>query len=267
MKRRVSPLDYAFAIGQVRALENFLIQREVFEEAADSGLEEALRLFVEADSYSAQLLHVKDSRQLEELLSKELESLQKQVSALLLDAELQDLLHLDSLADISKAASSVENEFIRDYLRHYIDLYNIKSFLRLQILGEPLERLEKVLGAAGFIPSQEFVRLYHQDVTALINRMEFVQKGSATLDYAYYLAEAIHKVTQQRNFLYIEKAINDFLIQILRPAKYICFGPEPIIAYYFAKVNEIHLIRMIVLAKFNALPQELWKERLNAVYA
>lgn len=248
-------------------MENFLIRKEVFEEAADSGLDEALRLFVEADSYSAQLLHVKDSRQLEELLSKELENLQKQVSALLLDEELQDLLHLASLTDISKATSSVENEFIRDYLRHYIDLHNIKSFLRLQILGEPVEKMGKVLGAAGFIPPQEFVRLYHQDVAALINRLEYVQKGSLTIDYAYYLAEAIHKVTQERNFLYIEKAINDFLIQILKPAKYLCFGPEPVIAYYFAKVNEIHLIRMIVLAKFNALPVELWKERMNGVYA
>jgi V/A-type H+-transporting ATPase subunit C len=65
----------------------------------------------------------------------------------------------------------------------------------------------------------------------------------------------------------LEKASHNFLMQALKPAKYLSFGPEPILAYYFAKVNELNLIRMIVLAKLNAVSLDLVKERLNTVYA
>ncbi|MGE5197873.1 MAG: V-type ATPase subunit [Deltaproteobacteria bacterium] len=54
---------------------------------------------------------------------------------------------------------------------------------------------------------------------------------------------------------------------MLKPAKYFTFGPEPLIAYYFAKNNEIGLIRMIILAKLNDVPAAIVKERLNTVYA
>jgi len=81
------------------------------------------------------------------------------------------------------------------------------------------------------------------------------------------LGEAIRKLERESSFVALEKEINDFLIQILKPAKYLSFGPEPILAYYFAKVNEINLIRMIILAKLNNVPSDLVKERLNNVYA
>jgi len=81
------------------------------------------------------------------------------------------------------------------------------------------------------------------------------------------LGEAIQKMAKENSFLYLEKAINDFLTQILKEAKYINFGSEPILAYYFAKANEINLIRMIILAKLNNLARDLVEQRLNAVYA
>jgi len=40
-----------------------------------------------------------------------------------------------------------------------------------------------------------------------------------------------------------------------------------VLAYYLAKVNEINLMRLIILAKLNGLPADLVKERLNNVYA
>ena len=65
----------------------------------------------------------------------------------------------------------------------------------------------------------------------------------------------------------LEKAICDFLMRELRTAKYVTFGPEPVVAYYFARVNEINLMRMIILAKLNNFSSEFVKERLNLTYA
>ncbi|MBM3251698.1 MAG: V-type ATP synthase subunit C, partial [Candidatus Omnitrophica bacterium] len=79
--------------------------------------------------------------------------------------------------------------------------------------------------------------------------------------------DAIKNLIEQKSFLMLEKAINDFLMETLKPVKYISYGPEPLMAYYFAKTNEINLIRMIILAKLNDVSKDLVKERLNAVYA
>jgi V/A-type H+-transporting ATPase subunit C len=263
----VSPLNYAFAVGKVRALERFLIKAEVFEEAMESDLDEALRVFAEADLYSDELLHVKDSRQLETVLNQELLKLKKLVSELLLDKGLLGLLDISPIECLEKILKDFPSEFLQDYLMHLIDMYNIKTFLRLYILGEPREELQKKLACGGFIKKEDFLVLYSQDLPAFLNRLEYVNKHYRIIDYAFYLAEAIKKMQQDNSFVALEKEINDFLIQMLKPAKYFIFGPEPVLAYYFAKINEINLMRMIILAKINNLPVSLVKERLNSVYA
>ena len=72
---------------------------------------------------------------------------------------------------------------------------------------------------------------------------------------------------KESSFIGLEKAMHDFLIRILRPARYLSFGPEPLLAYYFTKVNEINLMRMIILVKLNNFGVDTAKERLNFAYA
>ena len=112
-----------------------------------------------------------------------------------------------------------------------------------------------------------FLQLYEQDLSVFLYRLEYIHKNERMIDYASFLRNPIQRIKEENSFVALEKAINDFLISVLKPAKYISLGPEPLLAYYFAKVNEINLIRMIILAKFNDVPDTLVKERLNAVYA
>lgn len=264
---QVSPLNYAFAIGKIRSLEKFLIKPAVFQEAIESNLAEALKLFVEANLYSEALLHIKDSQQLEEVLNEELRKLKKLISDLLLDKGLIDLLDLDDLASAQKCAKSYGSQFLEDYLKYLIDMHNIKTFLRLYILKEPPEKLNQLITCQGLIEKEVFLKLYSQDLTAFLHRLEYVHKESRIINYAYFLREAIQKLVKVNSFVALEKAINDFLISAIKPAKYLTFGPEPLLAYYFGKRNEINLIRMIILSKLNNVSQDLVKARLNSVYA
>ena len=265
---RQSPLNYAFAIGKIRALENFLIRREVFEEAIESNLSDALRLFVESDFYADELLHIKDSRQLEIVLSKELQKQKKLITDLMLDKNLLSLIELNTLECVDDVLKSYPSQFLQDYFMHLIDLHNIKTFLRLHILKEPKDKLENLLKpCAGFIKKDTFLKLYDKDLSVFLNRLEYVHKHGRILDYASILRGPIQKLQQENSFVALEKATNDFLIQVLKSAKYLSFGPEPLLAYYFAKVNEINLMRMIILAKLNNVSSDLVKERLNNVYA
>jgi len=267
MPKKRSPLDYAFAVGKIRAMERFLIKPEVFEEAAESDLDEALKLFTESQVYSAELLHVEDSRQLEDALRQQLIDLKKLVGGLLLDEELKSFLEIDDLDNIRLVCKKYGSDFLNDYIMHLIDMNNIKTFLRLYILKEPIEKLEEALTCEGFIKNKDFLELYSKDLTAILNRLEYVHQDGRTVDYTYYIGEAARKTAQEKSFIYLEKAINDFLVRSLKSAKYMVFGPEPVIAYYLARANEINLMRLILLAKMNNVAGDVVKERLNAVYA
>lgn len=268
-QKRHSVLDYAFSVGKIRALEKFLIKVEVFEKAIESNLGDALRLFAESEIYNAEILHIKDSQHLETILKNELLNLKRLINDLLLDKELLLLLDLDmdNLSDAYEICRSFGSEFLNGYIMHTIDMHNIKTFLRFYVLEEPQENLKTNLTCEGFVKKKDFLELYTQDLTAFLNRLEYIHKDGCTVDYTYYIGEAIQRTVKENSFVYLEKAINDFLIQILKPAKYMVFGPEPVIAYYFARLNEINLVRMIILAKLNNVQDELVKERLNAVYA
>jgi V/A-type H+-transporting ATPase subunit C len=267
MAKRVSSLDYIFAVGRIRALEKSLIPQAVFEDAIALDLAGALRLLVESDLYSDELLHIKNSNELEEVLTQELAKLQGLMRELILDKALLALLDADGASCVEKVLKTCQSDFLEDYLRHLIDMHNLKTFLRLYLLKEPQEKLKAYLKCQGFIPLDDLIKLYPQDLAALLNRLEYVPKHCRTLDYTYYLGEAVQKAAKENSFVYLEKAINDFLIQILKEAKYITFGPEPVLAYYLAKVNEINLMRMIIFSKLNNLSRGLVEERLNAVYA
>jgi len=266
MKNR-SVLDYAFSVGRIRALERFLIRQEVFEEAVKSDLSQALRLFTESDLHTADMLHVKNSEELEIILNKEMEKLKSLIRGLLLDDKLRDFIDISDVKNIYDACNDFGDEFLKDYAYYFVDMNNIKTFLRFYILKEPIERLEEELLREGFIPKKDFLKLYTQDIMALLQRLEYIHVHKRAADYTYYLGDAIQRAIKENSFVYLEKAINDFLISILKPAKYVTFGPVPVIAYYFAKVNELNLIRMIILAKLNAVSEDLVNSRLNAVYA
>ena len=262
-----SVLDYTFAVGKIRALERFLIKSEVFVQALEAEPSEALRLFSEADLYSDELLRVKDSRQLEDVLSRQQIKLKQLMQQLLLDKPLLALVDSTDSGKLLESLRSYCSPFLKDYLKHAIDMQNIKTFLRLYLLKEPQERLERLVISGGFIPRDDFLALYQKDIAVFLRRLEYIQKHQETIDYAVFLRQPLEKLMQENSFLALEKAINDFLIRILKPAKYLVFGPEPILAYYFAKTNEIDLMRMIILAKLNDSALDLAQARLSEVYA
>ncbi len=267
MPGKTSPLDYIFAVAKVRTLEKTLLKAESLSQAIDAPLTEALRLFVESGRYGDELLQVRESRQLEILLGRQQQQLGQLVRSLLLENDLRALVRLSGPAEAAGLARTVRSRFLQDYLLHLVDLHNIKTFLRLYLLKEPQEKLAQALASEGFIPKKELLQLYGQDLAALLHRLEYVRAHQMTVDYAVFLGEAIRQLEKTRSFAGLEKAIQDFLISVLKPAKYTTFGPEPVVAYYFAKLNEINLVRMILLAKLNDVPRTAVRERLNNVYA
>ena len=63
-----------------------------------------------------------------------------------------------------------------------------------------------------------------------------------------------------------EKWADDSLIDMIGEAKYKFFGFEPIAAYYYARMNEIEMLRLILSAKSSGLPEGVIRERMRKLY-
>lgn len=63
-----------------------------------------------------------------------------------------------------------------------------------------------------------------------------------------------------------EKWCDDRLIALLDSARLISLGPEPLIAYYFAKTAELKTVRMIHACKENGIDRESIEKRVRALY-
>jgi V/A-type H+-transporting ATPase subunit C len=117
---------------------------------------------------------------------------------------------------------------------------------------ESLENLKINLIEGGYIPKVEFINLF----------------GKARIDfYSEVLKEGISQIEKDGDFSVLEREIEDYLINLIRPAKYMFFGPEPVFGYCLAKENELKSLKLIFLAKINNLPNLEIQERLASAYA
>jgi vacuolar-type H+-ATPase subunit C/Vma6 len=264
---RISPLNYAYAVSRIRALENDLIGREAFLQAAEAETRDALRLLAEQGRYGDRILNADSGGELETALAGEKRKLLSLIDSLLLDRWLLPLLEADSLAAVVSARNGHPGPFLKDYLDHVIDLHNIKTFLRLRAVGEGTERLAALLAAGGFLEKEFFLRAHGSRLDDWIHELDRANKRGTGIFYGRFFRQAIEEVENHHSFVILETRMADFLIGALRPAKTMVFGPEPLLAYWWARMNEMNLIRLVILSRMNHVPVDQVKMRINDVYA
>jgi vacuolar-type H+-ATPase subunit C/Vma6 len=259
--RRPSRLEYAYAVGRVRALENYLVQQAVFREAAEAtDAILALKIIYDAGNYGEDLIKAGDSKELDTVLFREREKLKKLVSEILLERDILKVLLLDeSPAEAMAPAHDSENAFILGYVSCRIDLGNIKIFCRSRYLEIPEEKLEKLLFPGGTITAQALIGCYGLPLHEVCDRFR------ATAYYDLW-RRGVDVLRERQTFIELERGIEDFLMSYLRRAQNITFGPEPVFAYGLAKKRELALVRLIGLGKMMKLPPDLLRERISATY-
>ena len=122
--KRLARMDYAYAVGRVRALEKFLVARPSFVEAADEGnLSSALKIIFDEGQYHQEKLEVQDSQDLDVFLEKEESVLRGLISRILWEPEIERVvLGVDQPNTALELSRKWRLSFITEYLRHKIDL-------------------------------------------------------------------------------------------------------------------------------------------------
>jgi len=260
--RKPSRLDYAYAVGRVRALEKKLVSKPAFREAAEEkDLASALKVIFDAGHFLQESVEFQDSSHLDGFLEKEEQDLSKLLSELLIEGEIAQIIFKENeLEHTLHLSQELAYPFITDYIRHRIDLGNLKIFCRAKYLRLPLTKLKSLLLKGGFLDREILVQSFDLSFPEVEDRLY-------ASNYQPAWARATDALVEKETFIDLEREFEDFLMLYLRKAKYIVFGPEPIFAYALGKKRELQLVRLLGVGKINQIPPETLKGRISETYA
>jgi V/A-type H+-transporting ATPase subunit C len=259
--KKPSRLRYAYAVGRVRVLENKLVERAIFSEASEENdFSSAMKVIFDAGSFSEEMVQIRDSGELDEYLEKEEKNLYRLLEEILLEGDILTIFLEESHPE--KAMSVAERtgySFIKDYIRHKIDLGNLKIFCRVKYSGLSRKKFERLVLKDGFLDEKNLLQNFDLSFSEIGERLR-------ATPYHDLWTKAIDALEERETFVELERGIEDFLMNYLKRAKYIVFGPEPVFTYGLAKRRELSLVRLLGVGKINQIPTPILKERISETY-
>lgn len=202
----------------------------------------------------------KDLKPLDKIMQQAIEVSEKDFE------ENKDSQNIDIILDIYMYKNMISKakecgfEFIENFIRKSIDLINIKTMLRVKAQEKDGRFLERVLLEEGFMPKDLLIE-------GLSCSLEVFSEKVSKYGYDKILKLVIENHTITKKYNSIEVYCDNYLMEYIKGAKRVNFGPEPIIAYIMAKETEIKVLRIILAGKLNKVSSEIIRERLRDIYA
>jgi V/A-type H+-transporting ATPase subunit C len=151
-----------------------------------------------------------------------------------------------------KSASELNSVFLDSLYRTKIDLNNIRTMLRLKMA----DRDEKEL----------FIEGGFVDIDRLTHGLDVGYEAMGALFYAtpYHnvVENGVNYLSKNQSFLHLEKYCEEHLMGFLKTTTSIASGPQPVIAYFLAKENEIKTVRLLLTCKKNSMDAKTILDRL-----
>ena len=151
-----------------------------------------------------------------------------------------------------KSARRLKSIFLLGFFRIQIDLTNIRTMLRLKF-AESEHR--NVFLKGGYIELERLQRSLELGYEAL---------GPLFFVTPYYevVESGANYLASNKSFLRLEQRCDEHLLGFLKTTIQVIAGPQPIIAYFLMKENEIRTVRLILTAKKNHLDTRLILDRM-----
>lgn len=150
-------------------------------------------------------------------------------------------------------------DFMTDITKRMIDVINIKSFVRIKAQNRDIDVLEKAFIDGGYLKLELFTSFMNYSMDKFAAKIIYTE-------YSKWYEGGFKDYLTTNDIGYIEKYGDNYLLDYLKKAKFISFGPEPIVAYIIAIENEIKILRIILTGKKNDVSEDLIRERLRDIY-
>lgn len=162
-----------------------------------------------------------------------------------------DRKYLENLVAESK---SVKDKFMKEFVLKMIDLFNLKTALRLKFLESQNVPVRDL-----FVPGGKISKKDLEDETQLnfiLNRFGNGKKWQ----------EAFEEYKKSGNFSLIEKASEEHLLDFLKRKSLNMFSPATLFSYFYRLKNNLHIIRTIILGKEMGLSELEIRNYLKKLY-
>jgi V/A-type H+-transporting ATPase subunit C len=156
-------------------------------------------------------------------------------------------------------AERLGNPFIITLYRLLADKSNLKLFLRGKRLGMKRPWLEERLSRYGSIGREVFLEHFEAN-----DETEFI--GKVGNMFPRSLSEYLDGYLKDKEIWRIELGLNNLIVEHLRQAKLIAYGPEVVVAYFFAQKYAIKNLSTIMALKFGGIEPEEIRRHLVTRY-
>lgn len=180
---------------------------------------------------------------------------EKEKNGFIIDSYL-DSKYFEFIKDVVK---KINNKFVNNLAKVWIDIGNVKIFLRAKKLGLEIDKINKYITEGGNILKTSLINYYQKDLKEAVT---ICLRGFEDTE----IKEEIKNYSEGGDLWKLEKSFEDYEIKFIGGAKYIAYGPEVVIAYYLAKKNAVKNIRLVFTGKLNELKSAEIKERIRKLY-
>lgn len=161
--------------------------------------------------------------------------------------------------DIAKVAEECKNDFVKGYVKLWIDTANLKTFVRVKKMGQPWGYYSDTFIPGGNVDIKTYVSGYDEEPAQFAARFESYEIKDA-------VALGREEIAKSGTFTLLEKLCDDALIEYIRNAKGITFGIEKLVAHLVAKQMEIKCVRILMSGKLADMDPQAIRERLRVTY-
>lgn len=170
------------------------------------------------------------------------------------DGQLCDIIIDNALLEyINKLALNSKSDITKLYADTFVAVANIKIAVRCCKTGKQADFINKAISECNTLNKDMLVKATLMGFDEICNYL-------LTTDYR----GAVEPL--KKSFSAFEVWSDNKLTESLKPQKWEPFSIGALIAYIFAKENEIKTVRIIISAKVNSLDNELIEERLRKMY-
>lgn len=170
------------------------------------------------------------------------------------DGQLCDII-IDraALEAISEAGRHSKDAIIRDYAESTVAIADIKIAVRGAKTGKSQEFMTRAMASCDSLNKNELIK-------AALGGTDAVKEYLGTTMYAGGAAALEESPSA------FERWCDNRMMETMRPQKYNAFSVGPLVAYLFARQNEIKTVRIILTGKQNGFSDEMIRERVRAMY-
>jgi len=167
-----------------------------------------------------------------------------------------DKIYFEHLYEMAK---DTKVDLFINYVKDMIDFLNIKSAIRLKNQGKDVKFFEDVILPNGNIDTDIILYTLNDSIDNMIHKFRNSKISSGLL-------KGLESYRNTNRLSDLEKYMDNYLMELNKPSKYINFGPEPIFSYIIAKETEIKTLRIIMVSKLNNLSPDVIRERVRDLY-